>query len=762
MLTHLFKVSIRNLLRYRIQSLFSLISLALSFTCASFAIYWNYYERTFDAFHSKANRIYKVRSFDPNTRETTEFTTNLAYQTLMEKYPEIEKACVVEYNGDSDLTINGVKLSEDIEHLCVTPEYFEIFDFQWLIGNKNITSWGDNKVAISDKLAKQIAPDLSPIGIKFKFRNKEYEIIAVYKTWPIRSNFNFDIIRVSESDFKPNRIYPTYALLKQGINKENFIHKVESDTFGIADRRPQMLNLWTPLKAVHYSDSLKKQNMHISDVYFFTGASILLTICAVLSYLTLFINRIRIRKRDMALRTICGSSNWQLSKLLMTEYFLLILGASLISCLFFELAMKGFMQLAEIQIERSIVYLSCGGLLALFLIIALIFSYIPIFYYKQKNLRNQIETTPIKIGNSRFRITSICLQLVVSILFIFCATIMLKQVYFLLNENFNIERKQIAIINSQFKEYTMNTLKQIPAIKEIVPLGNITFPFTSWNNYATCGYWEEMPENATPLRYLRMDINNEIASFLSIKIKEGTQSFNLQRGEVIVNEAFIKQMNVTDPIGKTLDNRYKIVGIVYDFLNEKPTKPITPVCLFGSNNVYSIAVKYNGDYDSLEKLIAKTFENTDIKDFKYKITDVEQRYKESMQSEYNLLKLLGIITAISLLIALFGIYAQIIQSCEQHRKEIAIRKVNGAQIKDILLMFFKLYFIQIVTAAIVAFPIGYILMKHWLENYALQTKISLWVFITIFIGITLLVMLCIGWHVWKAANENPAKVIRKE
>ena len=139
--------------------------------------------------------------------------------------------------------------------------------------------------------------------------------------------------------------------------------------------------------------------------------------------------------------------------------------------------------------------------------------------------------------------------------------------------------------------------------------------------------------------------------------------------------------------------------------------------------------------------------------------EVEKAY---LKSEFNLLKLLGIVTVISLLIALFGVYALIMQECERHRKEIAIRKVNGAQVKDILTMFFKQYMMQVVVAAVVAFPIGYVLMKRWLQNYSRQTEVSLWIFVSIFVGVSALVMLCIGWRVWRAANENPAVVIKKE
>ena len=142
--------------------------------------------------------------------------------------------------------------------------------------------------------------------------------------------------------------------------------------------------------------------------------------------------------------------------------------------------------------------------------------------------------------------------------------------------------------------------------------------------------------------------------------------------------------------------------------------------------------------------------------------DTEEHYQYFLKSEYNLLQLLSIITIVSILIAIFGIYALIMQSCDQHQKEIAIRKVFGAKGLDILLMFFKQYMAQMAIAAIIAFPIGYFLMKNWLEQYTRQTSISIWIYAGIFLGVSILVTLSIGWRIWKAANENPAQIIKKE
>ena len=141
-------------------------------------------------------------------------------------------------------------------------------------------------------------------------------------------------------------------------------------------------------------------------------------------------------------------------------------------------------------------------------------------------------------------------------------------------------------------------------------------------------------------------------------------------------------------------------------------------------------------------------------------TDSEEKFDTYLESELNLQKLLNIITFVCILIALFGVWSMIMLTCEQRRKEIAIRKVYGATTKDILDMFFLEYMSLQGIASIVAFPIGYACMKPWLEQYVVQTEISWWIYVGIFLMVALLVALCVGWRVWKTAKARPADEIK--
>ena len=126
------------------------------------------------------------------------------------------------------------------------------------------------------------------------------------------------------------------------------------------------------------------------------------------------------------------------------------------------------------------------------------------------------------------------------------------------------------------------------------------------------------------------------------------------------------------------------------------------------------------------------------------------------------MKLLSFVSLVCVLISVFGIFSLVTLSCEQRQKEIAIRKVNGAQIRHILQMFFREYLLLLVIAAVIAFPMGYVVMRQWLETYVRQTVINGWVYVGIFVVVAVIILLCIIWCVWKAARQNPAEVIKNE
>ena len=123
---------------------------------------------------------------------------------------------------------------------------------------------------------------------------------------------------------------------------------------------------------------------------------------------------------------------------------------------------------------------------------------------------------------------------------------------------------------------------------------------------------------------------------------------------------------------------------------------------------------------------------------------------------------MSFVSAICVLICVFGFVSLVSLTCEERRKEIAIRKINGATVGDILAMFAKEYFLLLIIGAVIAFTTGYFIMQRWLENYVVRTNIPVWIYLSILFVMALVIVLCVGWQVYKSSVENPAEVVKSE
>ena len=160
----------------------------------------------------------------------------------------------------------------------------------------------------------------------------------------------------------------------------------------------------------------------------------------------------------------------------------------------------------------------------------------------------------------------------------------------------------------------------------------------------------------------------------------------------------------------------------------------------------------------IEQMIEKEFPDS----YEIVIVNSEEVYNKYLKSENALIKLLYFISAICVLISIFGFVSLVSLTCEERRKEIAIRKINGATADDILAIFAKEYFLLLVIGAAIAFPAGFLIMQHWLAQYVKQTNIAAWIYLAIIFVLALVIVFCVGWQVYRSSIENPAEVLKSE
>jgi ABC-type antimicrobial peptide transport system permease subunit len=170
-------------------------------------------------------------------------------------------------------------------------------------------------------------------------------------------------------------------------------------------------------------------------------------------------------------------------------------------------------------------------------------------------------------------------------------------------------------------------------------------------------------------------------------------------------------------------------------------------------------VKYEGEWktcvDKINKIVEEEFPN---KFCEYH--NAEEEYDKFLKSENTLLAILTVVSLVCVMVCIFGFVSMVSLTCEERRKEIAIRKINGATVKDILDIFFKEYLTLLAVGALIAFPVGYIIMKRWLEQYVIQTEMSAWVYLSILLSLIMVIVVSVGGRVYKTSRENPIDAIK--
>ena len=539
----------------------------------------------------------------------------------------------------------------------------------------------------------------------------------------------------------------------------------------------------TPLTELRYAKDFRDQSeggITFRYIVYFSVTGLLVILCALMNYLTLFINRMQVRKREMKLRLVHGASIQSLVRLLGLEFLLLLIGSFLIGMLGMEILFPAFLELTGTDAGRTSLY--GEALLFLILISVLLLSVaIGVIYGIQ---RRQLQGSGNGESERRFRTWirkgSIVFQLFICMLFMTGTQWMNRQLDYLRQHDLGMElhnRGYFALDRTENTSPFVEKLKQLPMITEVLPADYRPLVSDIGATVGQIYQWEGLEQKLDVPMPINLFVGYEtLARFYGLTLLAG-EWLNEFSGyeEIVINESLARRMGYTpkEAVGKHIRMGLQtanqvIKGVVKDFQYKAPTEQM-PNTGFIIGDEMGIMLRSNGilfrfkegTWDAcrtaIEQLCRKEAPDKEIT-----LVNEEESYNKYLQSEAMLARLLAFASLVCMLVAIFGIYSLVTLTCEQRRKEIAIRKVNGATVRNILSLFYREYIVLLLFAALPAFPLAYILVKHWIETYTRQMSIPIAPALGVFLVLLLVVGLSISWRVWRAAHENPAEVIKRE
>lgn len=699
MIKHCLKIAIRNLVKYKVQSAVSILGLAVGFVCFSLSLYWIHYEMTYDHFRQDADRIYMVRTNDEYTEG--KISTRVPYSLaayLAQHFPDIAVAAPFHLISER-ISVNDKY--QDAVFSSADSAWMNLMDIRIIKGNRNFMLPKDNaEIAITEEAAKKWLRTEDPIGKEVKMLRRTKKICAIVQAENRHTNFPFDFI--GNPELGKTWWYITWSILIK-VKPDTDIEELESKINANLPAELKQVTLTrktgieriilTPLSKLHYAKDFrddKEAGITFQYIIYFSIAGILIITCALINYLTLFINRMRVRQREMTLRMIHGANIRSLVSLLTVEFLLLLACAVTTGFLLIEICFPSFIELTGIDTAKSSLYGEAFlfiGLISLIILTAII-GLLYILYHRSLHLSLRYNTG--RSTGTQLRRGSIVLQLFVCLSFIGCTVLINQQLDYLRHRDLGLKiknRGSFSVMGDMDYTPLIRKIKELPMITEVMqpdyyPIVSQLTAIGQFDN------WEglDIPID-TPVPVKLFLGKEDFFRFYDITLLAGEWLDDLSTYEdIIINESLARRMGWSpqEAIGKHIIQSYityTIVGVVKDCHYGAPTLPIPHTGFLVGEQMglmqrsAGILFKYKeGTWNECRKALEHLYQTECSPENILRLNSEEEVYNNYLRSEEMLTRLLSFASLVCILTAMFGIYSLVTLTCEQRRKEIAIRK----------------------------------------------------------------------------------------
>ena len=790
MLKHYIVIALRNFIKYKLQSIVSIVGLAIGLVCFAYGINWLKYETSYNGFYPQSKQIYMVYGVDKQTGKKSEHLPLILARRLKQDFPEIKETTQIYGLFGSDFYYNGERLSEP-EEVFIDEYFFSFFPRKVICGRQDKILQSLNEIAVTRSLAVKLfgSPENALDKILSNGYRESLRIVSVLEDTPNNSLLKGDIFELDYFDREGERSrseeeqwsymnVKVYLLLDKNTHIDKFEKKITDYTTVHKYNETISLKLLPVTDIRHTFGSELSFNLTYIRTFAITG--LLLLLCVFFNFINLQINRTYIRMREMKLRSAIGAGKQDMLCQLLLEYSLLIFIAILLAWSLMEITSPLFRLVFDTSIEGKELYADMIKIALLSWLSTLCIS-LPLSFRFIRTSQLLVSGGVAPHQKGWFRKIAMTIQLGICVFFLMSAFILIRQTTLMGNKDLGFEKEgliQITMLNDD-REGTAREIASLPIVKELVLAKFFSIvhePFTQ-NDVE----WEGKSPNAKADFQILEVSKNFLHAFriplLKGRLLEDTDlvkgNRRLMSSKALINEEAARIMGYTDPIGKKLSfwnnqqQDVEIVGVVKDFQSASLRKPILPVIIIlhpAPWSSYCYYVKVNpGDEKNAIKAIRSAYKKHAFSyDKQPEITTVKDVLKDLSRSEDASLQLFSLLAILCTLISIFGLYSISSSNIAQRRKEVAVRKVMGATSRTIIRMFIREYLSIAIIANLTALPLAWLFMHGWLEQYPYRINIQAWMYITILLFTIILIISTVLYQTLKASETNPAEVIKSE
>jgi putative ABC transport system permease protein len=800
MIKSYFKIAWRNLQKHKAFSFINIFGLAVGMAAFWLIALYVTDEWSYDRHNTKADHIFRVVQHGTwNGGKFDLAVTSPPYaQTLKAEFPQVVDAVRIDPEGGSKLTYGNKQINEG-SILFADNSFFNIFTHQFLYGDQQTALLKPQSIVLTKTLAETLFGDASSaINKTIDLEGTPTLVTGIIADVPVNSHFTFKALRSFSADYMSgyggnwgNSNLYTYLLLKDHDSYKqieaaggSFFNKHIKNELGSMKFTMEL----QPLTDIHLHSNLSYEigsNGNITYVYVFSITALLILIIAVINYVNLTTARSSIRVKEIGVRKVIGSDRKQLMVMFFAECVLLTFISMLIASFIIQFTLPYFNNISG----KTLILFQFGTVqtVAIFVGFALLLGivsgiYPALFLSGFKTIAAMKGQLGNQLSTVLFRKSLVVFQFVITIVMIAGSCIIYQQLNYFQNKDLGFNKAQTLTfhINNKSVRAKVDAIKQQllqnPLIESVGVAGN-----PIGNNNIGGGDFNLGPDGkptAESKIVQNIQIDEDFIPTLQVKMAAG-RNFSKQvtsdaKESIMVNQTLVNELGWKDAVGRRVrtgvDEQGKvieqtIIGVVKDFNTYSLQHKISPMVMEmpqednDKDNLYIRIARGNvkASLDHINKVYAN-FDNENKAEFHF----LDQNFAAQYQTEQKQGTILLIFTILAISIACLGLFGLVTFTAEQRIKEIGIRKVLGASVGSIVSLLSTDLMRLVLIAILIASPIAWFAMDHWLQDFAYKITINWWIFVLAGGGAAVIALATVSVQSIKAALNNPVKSLKSE
>ncbi len=775
------KVAVRKMRKQKAYSIINTLGLALGLTCSFLIFFWVQDELGYNRFHEKADQLFRVNKMYQIGGET-QFNSSTPFplaRAVRENIPEVIDAtrfqrirALISFGDHEDNVFYE-------RRVCVVdPSFFRIFSFPFVKGNPDEALAEPDSVVMTESVAAKYFGEEDPIGKTLTLdHDKDFVVKGVIEDIPSASDLRFDLFVPVSRMIDPENLEGwgdhyamTFVLLQDGSVLAEVEKKI-SELIQEQLPKEQISLALQPISDIHlYSEDGSEQGMKFIRIFSIVALFILIIAC--INYINLSTARSEKRAKEVGLRKVVGARRIQIAWQFFAESVLFTLIALAIALMLIQLLEGVFHDLTGKTLVLA--DFEPGFIVGLLLITG--FTGLAAGVYPALVLSSFKPVRALRYGSDRFggkasfRKTLVVVQVSLSIMLLISLGVIEKQLRYIRSRDLGFDKNGVLFMRmagglQKNYEAFRNELLQNPGVAAVAR----TFQPPGEMSAIVRGIrWEGM-EAGESVAFGFIPVDYDTLDLLDMKIVQGrkfSREFSADESNFILNERAIKAIGLKDPIGKPFSLTFStgtIVGVVKDFHSMPLNYGIEPVVLLINQDYYSLVlVKIKpGDRRGAISGVEAAWKKF-APGFPFEYYFLDERFELYYGPEILAGKLFRYFALIAIFISCLGLLGLSAFLAEQKTKEIGIRKALGASVPRIVLLLTKQFLVWVLLANVVAWPVAYVAMRSWLDNYPFRTGIGLPLFFLSAAAALLITMFTVSFQAVRAARANPVDSLRYE